>query len=265
MLKRRALKLTIQEMQKLHLEILATFADVCEKNNIHYLLCGGNALGAVRHGGPIPWDYDVDVMVPENQIDVLCDCLRKALDPKFFVAYHRLKTGPKIHFPRIGLTGYDLTVFHIDIFRLVGFPDNAKEQAEIYRKAKALDIFIAIKLALKTRTAGKTALLYCLKLAFFWLPTEWLLKPFDALCSRHPYEEAAYAGYLVGQWGIRNMFRRDLFDEYIMINYAGISMRIVKEYDVYLTRLYGDYTRLPPQKERNSFLNKTYVINKRRS
>ena len=259
MIKRGSLELTIQETQRLQLEILATFVDVCEKNNISYFVCGGNALGAVRHGGPIPWDYDTDLMVPEDQIDALCKYLRVELEPKFYVDYHHLGAYSRRPFPRIALTGYDSGMFHVSIFRLIGFPSEPKEQSKLFKKAKILREVLDIKLRFaKARTPFRTMVVRFLKLALFCAPTKLLFASYDKLCAKYPYEKAAYAGYLAGQRGI--VFKRELFGEYTIVDYAGIPIRIFKEYDFYFRWLYGDYMELPPQEEREKAMNKTYIL-----
>jgi hypothetical protein len=56
------------------------FHEVCEEFGIHYFAEGGTMLGAVRHGGLIPWDDDLDVLVPEAQKDLL---MSKAVQDAF--------------------------------------------------------------------------------------------------------------------------------------------------------------------------------------
>lgn len=55
---------TLQRLQYAELEVLCAIDEVCRKADITYFLDGGTCLGAVRHGGFIPWDDDVDVGMP---------------------------------------------------------------------------------------------------------------------------------------------------------------------------------------------------------
>lgn len=61
----------IKKLQKCLLEMLNDFHGFCEENHLHYALIGGNVLGKVRHDGFIPWDDDVDVIMPREDYDRL--------------------------------------------------------------------------------------------------------------------------------------------------------------------------------------------------
>ena len=54
---------TVRDVQKKILEIMKYIDSVCRKNGIEYYIMGGTALGAVRHGGFIPWDDDMDIFM----------------------------------------------------------------------------------------------------------------------------------------------------------------------------------------------------------
>ena len=56
------------------MDLLAEFDRVCKEHNIEYFACGGTLLGAVRHGGYIPWDDDIDLMITRDNYNKLCAC-----------------------------------------------------------------------------------------------------------------------------------------------------------------------------------------------
>ena len=64
-------KLTIDEIKKIEFDILYKFSAFCEDNDLTYMLCGGTLLGAVRHAGFIPWDDDIDVLMPRPDYEKL--------------------------------------------------------------------------------------------------------------------------------------------------------------------------------------------------
>ena len=64
-------KIEFEEMRQLQYELLLELDKICKENGLTYLLAYGSLLGAVRHGGFIPWDDDVDVIMPMSDIDKL--------------------------------------------------------------------------------------------------------------------------------------------------------------------------------------------------
>ena len=61
----------IADLQDKMLDILKYFIKVCEKNKLQYWLAAGTCLGALRHGGFIPWDDDLDVYMPRDDYERL--------------------------------------------------------------------------------------------------------------------------------------------------------------------------------------------------
>ena len=57
----------LRELQLKQLDMLVYFRDFCEKNNLTFYLIGGALIGALRNGGFVPWDDDVDVMLPREE------------------------------------------------------------------------------------------------------------------------------------------------------------------------------------------------------
>ncbi len=66
-------KMSLEEIKETELNILVDFDKLCKENNLYYTLCGGTLLGAIRHKGFIPWDDDIDVLMPRPDYDRLLE------------------------------------------------------------------------------------------------------------------------------------------------------------------------------------------------
>lgn len=71
----------LPDLQAAELKILQQFDEFCTQHDLTYYLSEGSMLGAVRHGGFIPWDDDIDVMMPRGEYDKLMDLNNQGLLP----------------------------------------------------------------------------------------------------------------------------------------------------------------------------------------
>lgn len=129
-------RLELREMQLLELEILKAFDVFCQNNNLRYYLSSGSLLGAVRHGGFIPWDDDIDVYMPyEDYLEFMkkypIGGRYEAVDWKKYESYY-LPFGKLIDtktlllhpgYPVQGVMGV-----YIDIFPLAGYKETCIEE-----------------------------------------------------------------------------------------------------------------------------------------
>ncbi|MDY6362361.1 MAG: LicD family protein, partial [Lachnospiraceae bacterium] len=81
-----------ETIKKLELNILKDVAGFCEKNGLRYYLCGGTLIGTIRHKGFIPWDDDIDIIMPRPDY---MRFMKLYNQEKSFYRVHSLVTDPK--------------------------------------------------------------------------------------------------------------------------------------------------------------------------
>ena len=75
----------IRDVQQALLEMMDDFHALCERNGLCYFLTGGTALGAVRNQGFIPWDDDIDLIMPRRDYDRLRECVDRELSDRYWI------------------------------------------------------------------------------------------------------------------------------------------------------------------------------------
>ena len=137
-------KLNSDEVKKIELQLLLKFDELCKKHDLQYSLCGGTLLGAIRHKGFIPWDDDIDVMMPRDDFEKLLklektqasDQVEKLVSWKSgksiypFIKMINTKTVLKEKY----LDKEYTTGVWIDIFPIDGMPEDQKIVDKKYKK-----------------------------------------------------------------------------------------------------------------------------------
>ncbi len=263
--------LHMEEIHAIEREMLKATIDICQKNNIKYSMICGSVLGAVRHGGPIPWDPDVDITIPYEVMDKFFAVLEEQLPDwcclynyKNMVDYHR-------YLPRIGLKGYRCGILHIDIFPQVGLPDDPEKQRKYSNKTKWLNrlyFYKSISKGERIYPSGnrlkdlvKRIAKIGLKLTLWPISREKIIKMMDAHFSKYPYSKSKYVMNPLGHYGLKNVLDRNYFEDLIEVDYDGIKVCIPRDYESYLTHYYKDYKKFPPKEEQERLMAYTVEVN----
>ena len=98
----------LRKLQRTELKILDEFVRVCEKNGLRYYLIGGTLLGAIRHGGFIPWDDDIDVWMPREDYDRLAEIWESEASPRFFFQCPETDPNYYLTYTKIRLNGTEI-------------------------------------------------------------------------------------------------------------------------------------------------------------
>lgn len=79
----------LRELQIVELKILKEVVRICEKHSLEYFAIDGTLLGAVRHGGFIPWDDDVDIGLPRDSFERFVELAPKELPSSMSINYFK--------------------------------------------------------------------------------------------------------------------------------------------------------------------------------
>lgn len=231
-------ELTGEELRESQLRILRRLDAVCRTHHLRYYLAYGTLLGAVRHHGYIPWDDDIDVLMPMQDIIRLEEVLR-AEEEFSLISF----AGELEYFDIASLMVDNTTVcdfngfmqltsgVSIDIFPLTGVPGEGRERTGYLEEMRRFD-------------SAKWNLLYdpgACRRAFI-KQAEYMLS-FD-------FDHCAFVGNVLGSDFVRDIFPRYFFEEPVELEFEGLYLKAPKYYHEYLTQIYGDYMQLPPAEKR---------------
>ena len=111
----------MDQVQRQELEILRQIQSIAEKRGLAYFLAYGTALGAVRHQKQIPWDWDMDLIVPTAGYSELVEALREGLTSQFTVTTPGVEHYSPL-FARVHVKGAGQAFAHVDLFPLTRAP-----------------------------------------------------------------------------------------------------------------------------------------------
>lgn len=255
---------TTKEIQEISLKILLFVDKICKENNIKYSLAYGTALGAIRHKGFIPWDDDVDIIMTRDNYEKFLEimdnfnseeykCLHYGKNfPNYFYGFAKVVDLNTYLDENSFIRNPDLGVY-IDIFPVDGIDEKTfeKDLNKFYKYQKLL-LFSAVKKFRKS----KKGLAYTLKKLIIYPYVKLLgwkhwLKKSEQIRTKISLKNSNY-GNMFGFVGEKAKFQKEIYDDLIEVDFEGYKLPILKDYDTYLTQLYGNYMTPPPKEKQVS-------------
>ena len=258
----------IKIIQNKILEILKIFIETCEENNLTYYALGGTLLGAVRHGGFIPWDDDIDIGMPREDYEKF----KKIANEKFNDRYLFLSEdtpGYKKAFSVIRDTSTKIVMNYsnieqeeslwIDIFPIDGLPKKGikrklQEKSYLYRRMMVqLSQFNSIVNQNKAnRPWYETAIIKIAGIVKIenLLSFEKAQQKYLATIKKYSVAEG-YAGNYTGAYKLRELVPSEYFGNARKLQFETVELSVPEKYNEYLCAIYGEkYMQLPPEEQR---------------
>lgn len=259
----------LEELQALELENLKVLIDICEKNDIRYLMIGGSLIGVLRHKGFIPWDDDIDVGLPrpdynkfvkiaKDYLPEHMDIKTMSSDPNYKCYFTRLINNKKKIYWDHGQYVAKIGVW-MDVFPIDGLPSNSlirKLHVFNVNVKKALYKFTQINYVTtnKNRPFVERFLIKFAQITKIGnlLSPDKTLDRLDKALQKIDYDSAKYAWNFSGCYGKREMVPINQLKGNRKGIFEGLTVTIADEAEAYATSIYGDYMTLPPVEKRHS-------------
>lgn len=253
--------LSSEEIKAVQLDILDRIDRFCRENGIKYSLAYGTVIGAVRHRGFIPWDDDIDLMMPRPDYTRF---IREFRDDTMYLTDLAGRDDCVETFLKVcrkgtvmveKTFGRELWGVNVDVFPIDGAP------------AEGLDAHYAALNALREKAFRLCPYYKSVRKGRFSLMVKYALKrlrypsfvSFKSLKKKLvdgqkalPYESSEVVGIYFAAEKTRTFMEKPVYDEIGSLPFEGKEYPTVRNFDRYLSRLYGDYMQLPPEEKRVS-------------
>lgn len=233
--------LTVEEKQEILFEIMKDIDSFCRKNNIKYSISDGTMLGAIRHGGFIPWDDDADICMLREDFDLFAATYKS---DRFQMLYKTETESEffyggyiKINDPQTcsGSTNKSILFKHgvtVDIFPFDEIPEDEKMQKKRMHRIRSIDN--------RLYHSQKKDLISILKSYRHDIKGWWT--KLDSVVHDGKYKDSPLVGQSICVKDDRIVLRKELFDNIIDIPFNGHNFRGFADSHEYLEFMFGpDY------------------------
>lgn len=254
-------KYKVKKLQNVILNIMQYIDKLCASNDIDYYIIGGTALGAIRHGGFIPWDDDLDIAMTRDNYNKFIDICRGSQFDKSKYYFQQERIDWTGYFSKVRLLGTHFEEFatddsipldkqgiFVDIFPLDNVPKGCIKQYWWYLCGKVL---VAYEQTTHKGYKANGFLRKTVMTMALCLKCTAIRRFFEKEIERYNKEETPFLGghSLVSRF--HNTFtRKELWGKAIRVPFETISLLAPEDIKGFLSFYFGDYMKLPPEEAR---------------
>jgi len=252
----------LKQLHKIEVTILKEIDRICKEHNLRYYVGEGTLLGTIRHQGFIPWDDDVDLLMPREDYEKFLEIAPTVISKEFEVQHSRYITNYWSPFIKIRyLDNRILKQKHIahltnhngpliDIFPL----DNVPKQDSFKQKIQALTIKFSrgmLSYKLKTRYPKKWKG-YIVKGCSYFFSVKRIHKILDKTFIKYNDRQNPYIVNLGSYYSYKKQtVPKEWYGTPRIAKFEDFEVPIPCEAEKLLTSVYGgDYMEIPPKEKR---------------
>ena len=264
-------ELTMQESQQIALNVLVQFDRICRQEHLQYYLMYGTLIGAVRHNGFIPWDDDIDVMMPRQDYDRFVKYAEEHQKELYPLKLHTrantkgfcfaISRFSDMRYRYVNMDSYaklfDIGAF-IDVYPWDNFCNTREEAEKVWMGCRKMNLTYNRYLISENAADNAVAALVrkATRGALHLLKGSHYDQRIDAevrdYILNHTSDQDLYYGHVVWADGIYHFEKAKLMDMKVITHeFEGYNFNIPAAYDYILRTIYGDYMKLPPEEKQH--------------